>query len=66
MLDNMDAEEIIECLKRIPQDIESEISGGVTLENISVLGTLGADYISVGCLTNSAPVLDLSMKLRSQ
>jgi nicotinate-nucleotide pyrophosphorylase (carboxylating) len=50
----------------IPQHIESEISGGVTVENISQLGSLGADYISVGCLTNSAPILDLSMKLRAK
>ncbi len=66
MLDNMDSKEIAACLTMIPQNIESEISGGVTMENISQLGSLGADFISVGCLTNSAPVLDLSMKLRTK
>ena len=65
MLDNMDNEGITECLEMIPAGIESEISGGVTLDSLPKLGALGADYISVGCLTNSAPVLDLSMRLRS-
>jgi nicotinate-nucleotide pyrophosphorylase (carboxylating) len=64
MLDNMDEREIAACLPLIPRGIESEISGGVSLEKLSLLGSLGADFISVGCLTNSAPVLDLSMRLQ--
>lgn len=64
MLDNMDKEAIAECLTLIPEQIESEISGGVDLESLPGLGALGADFISAGCLTNSAPVLDLSMKLK--
>lgn len=64
MLDNMGQDDITACLRFIPEGIESEISGGVTLENLPGLGALGADFISVGCLTNSAPILDLSMKLR--
>ncbi|MFW5819422.1 MAG: carboxylating nicotinate-nucleotide diphosphorylase [Desulfovermiculus sp.] len=64
MLDNMDEKSIAECLSLIPGHIESEISGGVNLESLPGLGALGADFISAGCLTNSAPVLDLSMKLR--
>ncbi|MDZ7762144.1 MAG: carboxylating nicotinate-nucleotide diphosphorylase [Desulfovermiculus sp.] len=64
MLDNMDQEGIADCLELIPAGIESEISGGVSLDNLPKLGALGADFISVGCLTNSAPVLDLSMRLR--
>ena len=61
MLDNMDPESIKEALFAIPKGIESEISGGVTLDNICDLAQLGADYISVGCLTNSAPTADFSM-----
>ncbi|MFO7800769.1 MAG: carboxylating nicotinate-nucleotide diphosphorylase [Desulfovermiculus sp.] len=65
MLDNMDAQGITASLALIPEEIESEISGGVTLDNLPQLGSLGADFISVGCLTNSAPVLDMSMRLGS-
>lgn len=64
MLDNMDEKGIAECLTLIPSQIESEISGGVNLESLTKLGALGANFISAGCLTNSAPVLDLSMKLK--
>jgi len=38
-----------------------EISGGVTLENARVYAAAGADYISVGALTHSAPAADLSL-----
>lgn len=38
-----------------------EISGGVTLENVRAYAAAGADYISVGALTHSAPAADLSL-----
>ena len=38
-----------------------EISGGVTLENVRDYAAAGADYISVGALTHSAPAADLSL-----
>jgi nicotinate-nucleotide pyrophosphorylase (carboxylating) len=62
MLDNMGAQEIIQALQLVPKGLETEISGGVSLKNLSELARLGADYISVGCLTNSAPNADLSLK----
>lgn len=64
MMDNMDEQTIMDSLELIPEGIESEISGGVSLTNIVRLGTLGATFISVGSLTNSAQVLDLSMRLQ--
>jgi len=38
-----------------------ELSGGVTLENVRAYAAAGADYISVGALTHSAPAADLSL-----
>jgi len=38
-----------------------EISGGVTLKNVRAYAAAGADYISVGALTHSAPAADLSL-----
>lgn len=66
MLDNMDAAGLAAALPLIPQSIEAEISGGVTLDNIRELasaGTRRADFISVGRLTHSAPAADFSMRL---
>ena len=40
-----------------------ELSGGVTLDRIPELASTGADYVSVGALTHSAPASDLSFEL---
>lgn len=64
MLDNMDIPAVQEALKHIPESIETEVSGGVTLEtirSIALASDLGPDYISVGRLTHSAPIADFSM-----
>ena len=38
-----------------------EVSGGITLENVAAFGRAGADLISSGSITNSAPVLDIGL-----
>lgn len=43
--------------------IPFEISGGVSLRNIAAYAGAGADRISIGALTHSAPALDLSVQL---
>ena len=43
--------------------IPFEISGGVNLRNIAAYARAGADRISIGALTHSAPALDLSLQL---
>lgn len=63
MLDNMDLEELRQALARVPAGIETEVSGGVTLDNIAAIGAIGPDFVSVGRLTHSAPVADLSMRI---
>lgn len=63
MLDNMEPEGIKQALALVPDGVETEISGNVTLENISELAALGPDYISVGRLTHSAPASDFSMRM---
>ncbi len=40
-----------------------EASGGISLANVANVATTGVEFISVGALTHSAPVLDLSMLL---
>ena len=69
LLDNMDVVMLNKVLPLIPLDIEAEISGGVSLENIRGFALAcerrPADYISVGRLTHSAPVADFSIRTRT-
>lgn len=63
MLDNMDSETLTQALSSIPKHIETEITGGITLQNIDAIRTLPIYpcYISVGSITHSAPSTDCSM-----
>ncbi|BDQ32587.1 carboxylating nicotinate-nucleotide diphosphorylase [Pseudodesulfovibrio portus] len=62
MLDNMDAKTAKKALSMIPDTIETEISGNVSLETIRQVAEIGPNYISVGKLTHSAPASDFSMQ----
>lgn len=63
MLDNMEREMLIEALNRIPQNIETEITGGITLHSLDAIRSLPIypRYISIGSITHSAPSTDCSM-----
>jgi nicotinate-nucleotide pyrophosphorylase (carboxylating) len=63
LLDNLTTDQIKDALARIAGRVKVEISGGVTLERIPELAGTGADYVSVGALTHSAPAADLSFEL---
>jgi nicotinate-nucleotide pyrophosphorylase (carboxylating) len=63
LLDNLSLDLIREAVKRVKGRAKTEISGGVTLERISELARTGANYVSVGALTHSAPAADLSFEL---
>ena len=62
MLDNMDVETIKKAVAMINKKAIIEVSGNVNLSTIKTLAETGVDYISVGALTHSAKILDLSMK----
>lgn len=63
MLDNMTQEMVKQAVSLVNQQVELEVSGGVTLENVHDLASTGVDYISVGGLTHSVTILDLSLLL---
>ena len=63
LVDNLPIEQVREAVRRIARRAKVEISGGVTLERIPELASTGADYVSVGALTHSAPAVDLSFEL---
>ncbi len=62
MLDNMTHEQMKQAVALIAGRAMVEISGNVTAENIEKLKDIGADIVSSGALTHSAPILDVSLK----
>ena len=63
LLDNFTTADIREAVVRVNGRAEIEISGGVTLDRIPELATTGANYVSIGALTHSAPAADLSFEI---
>ena len=63
LLDNMSTAEIRDAVSRVNGRAKIEISGGVTLERIPELAATGADYVSAGALTHSAPAVDISFEI---
>lgn len=63
LLDNMTLDQIREAVRRSRGRAKTEISGGVTLERIPELAATGADYVSSGALTHSAPAADISFEI---
>ncbi|MFH1982475.1 MAG: carboxylating nicotinate-nucleotide diphosphorylase [Pseudomonadota bacterium] len=63
MLDNMPIADVREAVRRIGGRALSEVSGNVSLKNLSALAATGVDIISVGALTHQARSVDLSMRI---
>jgi len=70
LLDNMTPSQVSQCVALVrartadaPGRVLVEASGGVTIDNAPAFAAAGADLISVGALTHSAPVLDLGLDL---
>jgi nicotinate-nucleotide pyrophosphorylase (carboxylating) len=63
LLDNLSTADMQEAIKRIGGRAKTEISGGVSIERLPELAAIGADYVSIGALTHSAPAADLSFEL---
>ena len=63
LLDNMTIDDIREAVRRSRGRAKTEISGGVTLARIPELAATGADFVSIGALTHSAPAVDISFEI---
>ena len=63
LLDNMSTTDIRIAVARATGRAKTEISGGVTLERLPELAATGADFVSVGALTHSAPAIDISFEI---
>jgi len=64
LLDNMSVPDLRAAVEKVHGRAKLEASGGLTLEQAREVGATGVDYLAVGALTHSAPVLDIAMDLR--
>ena len=66
LLDNMGLDELREAVAACRErGVLTEASGGLTLDTARAVAETGVDYLAVGALTHSAPVLDLGVDLRT-
>jgi nicotinate-nucleotide pyrophosphorylase (carboxylating) len=68
LLDNMSVDELraaVAARDSAASAATLEASGGITVDNVAEVAATGVDFISIGALTHSAPVLDLSMLLEA-
>jgi nicotinate-nucleotide pyrophosphorylase (carboxylating) len=66
LLDNMTPDQVRAAAARAHAGgVLVEVSGGVTLDTIAAYAAAGADLISVGALTHSAPAVDIGLDFRS-
>jgi len=64
LLDNFSVPELREAVALVAGRARLESSGGLTLEGAKAVGETGVDYLAVGALTHSSPVLDIGLDLR--
>jgi nicotinate-nucleotide pyrophosphorylase (carboxylating) len=61
LLDNMSPEMLRRAVEMVDGAMETEASGGVTVDTVRAVAESGVDYISVGWITHSAPQLDIAL-----
>ncbi len=70
LLDNMNPDGVRRCVAAVDAAVVAggrrpllEVSGGITLDTVGSYCGTGADLVSVGAITNSAPVLDIGLDI---
>lgn len=61
LLDNFAVDDIKNAVATVDHRIQTEASGGITLQNLRQVALTGVDRISVGALTHSVHALDISL-----
>jgi nicotinate-nucleotide pyrophosphorylase (carboxylating) len=64
LCDNMTPDLLREVVAAVGDRAELEATGNLTLETVEAYGATGVDYLSVGALTHSSPILDIALDLR--
>ncbi|MHA2620304.1 MAG: carboxylating nicotinate-nucleotide diphosphorylase [bacterium JZ-2024 1] len=63
MLDNFSPQDVAEAKRRSAGKVPLEASGRITLDTVRKYAFAGADFVSIGALTHSAPALPFSLKI---
>jgi nicotinate-nucleotide pyrophosphorylase (carboxylating) len=63
LLDNLTPREASEWIAHIARRATVELSGGITLETVRAYAETGADFVSVGALTHSAPAVNINFRI---
>ncbi len=66
LCDNMSPELLREVVAAVGERAELEATGGLTLEVAAEYAATGVDYLSVGALTHSSPIVDIALDLRAR
>ena len=66
LIDNFTTDEMVEAVRRNGGRAKIEASGGLSLNVAREVAATGVDYLAVGALTHSAPVLDIGADLRQE
>ncbi len=64
LLDNMTTEQMAEAVRVTAGRATLEASGGLSIDRAREVAETGVDFLAVGALTHSAPVLDVAMDLK--
>jgi nicotinate-nucleotide pyrophosphorylase (carboxylating) len=64
LLDNMTPAQCKEAVEFVAGRFKLEASGGISLENAKAYAESGVDYLAIGALTHSAPVLDIGLDMK--
>ena len=65
LLDNQTVESLrnlVQVARSLDPSVKLEASGNVSLETVAAVAATGVDFISVGAITHSAPVVDFSLQ----
>ena len=63
LLDNFSIENLKKAVSITEKKVPLEVSGAVTLQNLTAIAKTGIDFISVGAITKNVRSIDLSMRL---
>jgi nicotinate-nucleotide pyrophosphorylase (carboxylating) len=66
LLDNMSLEQTRAAVEIAGGRTRLESSGGLTIENAKAYASTGIDFLAVGALTHSAPVMDIGLDFREE
>jgi len=65
LLDNMTVEQMTEIVDELSGAATFEASGGLTIATAAAIAATGVNYVAVGAITHSAPILDVALDLAS-